>query len=257
MLIGNCSYSVGDYIAEGKITVLNFAQWMEELDIKVLEYNDLFFESFADDYLEEIKRSAAAAGAQIACLTCEGNLCSDDPQQREDQLEVIASRVQAAAELGAPVMRVNLGGTGDAQRDASDGVQRAIHAFQKLLPAARQAGVKMTIENHGGVSLWADWIVQIVLSTDPQWVGSCPDFANFPLDVRYRELGKVFPYAYNVHAKTHHFDETGEETETDFARVIRMLKDVGYADCVSIEFEGPGDQIEGVKQTKALIEKYL
>ena len=170
---------------------------------------------------------------------------------------MIASRLEAAARLGAPVIRAQLGGTGDAARDSTEGVQWAIEAFQKLLPVAKRLGVKMTIENEGGAARWADWILRIVLSTDPEWVGTCPDSRNFLLDDPYRELGKIFPYAYHVHAKASHFDEVGEETKIDFARVIRMLKDVGYQGCLSIEFVGPGDEIEGVKKTKALIEKYL
>lgn len=257
MVIGNSTHSVRDYIGEGEITMVNFPQWMAELGIKVLEYNDKYFPSFEDDYLEQVKRSAAAAGAHIACLTCVARLCADDPDEREARVQTIADCLQTAAKLGAPLIRVDLGGTGDAERDATEGIQWAIECFHKLLPMAKQLGVKITIENIGGVSRWADWILQILLSTDPQWVGACPDPGNFPPNVRYRELGKLFPYAFHVHAKSHHFDQAGEETETDFARVIRMLKDVDYQGCISIEFAGPGDQIEAVKKTQALIEKYL
>jgi len=111
----------------------------------------------------------------------------------------------------------------------------------------------MLIENHGGPSATADQIVRIIEAVDPDWVGSNPDFGNFPPKSRYEELEKLAPYAQNAHAKTHDF--TGEQ-EIDYPRCFRILKDVGYDGPLCIEFEGQGDAEEGVLKTKALIEKY-
>ncbi len=257
MLIGNCTYSVRDYITDGRIDVLNFAQQMADLGIKGLEYNDNYFESWDEDYLDEVMNSATQVGGVMTQLTCGGNFCADDPDEREANVESIASRLRAAAYMGFPTIRANLGRMEAEELNGTVGVERSIEGLKRLLPVMQETGVKLNIENHGGPSLWGDWILKIVLLTDPAWVGTCPDFGNFPLNCRYRELGKVFPYAYHVHAKTHVFDDAGEDVDKDYARIIRMLKDVDYDACLCIEFEGPGDQIEGVKKTKALIEKYL
>ncbi len=257
MFIGCCTYSVREYIGDGRIDVLSFAQQMAELGIKGLEYNDNYFESWEKDYLDEVVASAARVGGIMTQLTCGGNFCSDDPQARQANVDMIAGRLRAAAYMGFPTIRANLGGMEDESLNGTVGVERSVEGLRKLLPVMRETGVKLNIENHGGASLWGDWILKIVLLTDPEWVGTCPDFGNFPLDCRYRELGKVFPYARHVHAKSHEFDDEGEDVDKDYGRIIRMLRDIDYDGCLCIEFEGPGDQIEGVKKTKALIEKYL
>ena len=257
MIIGNSSYSIRDYIKSDEIPLEKFAGFCADIGIKALEYNDMFMESWDDDYLAKVKKSAADAGCSIACLCCGGNFCSDAEAERKAQVELISERIGAAQKLGAPCMRINVGKTDSEEKDATVGVDRVIEAFNALLPAAKEANVKMTIENHGGVSKKADYIVKIILNTDPEWVGSCPDFGNFHGDDRYRELAKVFPFAHHIHAKTHEFDENGEDTDKDYGRIMRMLKDMDNEAVLSIEFEGKGDQIEGVKKSKALIERYL
>ncbi|MFQ6133503.1 MAG: sugar phosphate isomerase/epimerase family protein [Armatimonadota bacterium] len=257
MTIGNATYSVRDYLRDGRLKLTDFAQFNADLGVTALEYNDMFFETWDGSYLAEVRASAEKAGCRIVCLTCGGSFCSDDEAERRQSVHTIARRLQDAKALGAGVIRANVGRTGDEQRDGTVGVQRAIKALDRLVPLCREHNVRITIENHGGASKRADWILKMILSTDPQWIGTCPDLGNFPAESRYLELAKVLPYAYHVHMKSHEFDDRGEETATDFGRVVRMLKDCDNAAVLSIEFEGSGDQVEGVKKTKALIERYL
>ena len=258
MIIGNCAYSVRDYLRGGKMDLLEFAAFNAELGIHALEYNDSFFESWDSDYVAAVRKSAEDAGGWVQCLTCAGNFASDDEAVRRESIDRIRARLGYAAALGAPVIRANIGGTGDEERDATVGVERVIQGFNELLPTARELNVKITIENHGGVSLRADPILRVVLGTDPEYVGTCLDFGNFkPMSRRYIELAKVIPFSYHIHAKTHEFAEDGEEAEYSMERVLALCKASGVGSVLSIEFEGSGDQKEGVKKTRDLLLKYL
>lgn len=258
MIIGNCTYSVRDYLRSGEMNLLDFAAFNADLGITALEYNDFFFESFSDDEIAAVRASAEEAGCSIVCLTCGGNLASDDADANAAQIVTYRERLQNATALGAGIVRFDLGGTGDPERDATVGVERVIDGFNQLLPTARELGVKITIENHGGVSKWANEILKVVLGTDPEFVGTCPDFGNFkPIEYRYIELAKVIPFAYHVHAKTHEFDENGEDDEYSMERVLALYKAAGVDAVLSIEFEGSMEQKEGVRMTRDLIMRYL
>ncbi|MGM0494209.1 MAG: sugar phosphate isomerase/epimerase family protein [Armatimonadota bacterium] len=258
MIIGNCTYSVRDYLRSGDMDLLDFAEYNAEIGITALEYNDMFFEDFSNETLAAVRKSAEAAGCEIVCLTCGGNLASDDAEANAEQVETFKERLQNAHDLGAGAVRFNIGSTGDEERDLTVGVERVIDGFNQLLPMARELDVKITIENHGGVSKWANPILQIILGTDPEYIGSCPDFGNFkPMEYRYIELAKVIPFAHHSHAKTHEFDENGEDAEYSMERVLQLYKAAGVDGVLSIEFEGPIDQKEGVIKTRDLIQKYL
>lgn len=259
MIIGNCTYSVRDYLRGDEMALLEFPAFNAELGIEALEYNDMFIEDWSSEGLAAIKQSAADAGCYIQCLTCGGNFAADDEAVRRESIDTIRERLHSAAALGAPAIRANIGGTGDEERDPTVGVERVIEGFGELLPIARELDIKITIENHGGVSKWADPIVKIIVNTDPDYIGSCPDFGNFkPIERKYLELAKVIPYAHHTHAKTHEFTDDGEDDEYSMERVLALYQAAGLDDTVlSIEFEGSGDQKLGVERTRDLLARYM
>ena len=250
------TYSIRDYISSGKMKLEQVPGLLKELGIKGIVWNDMFFQSWDEPYLDTLKKAAEDSGIVNAGLIIEGDLVGDDKDARRRQIDEDKMKLKAAAYLGCPVVRINIGGVGDDEKDSTIGVKRVIDAFNEMLPLAKELGIKITIENHGGVSKKADWILAIIKGTDPKWVGSCLDFGNWPADVRYSESKKLVPYAYHVHAKTHEFGPDGEATDVDYGQMLQMLKDEGYKRAVSIEFEGSGDQIEGVKKTRDLILKH-
>ena len=66
----------------------------------------------------------------------------------------------------------------------------------------------------------------------------------------------MMPWAKAVSAKSHDFDERGEETTTDFGRMMRIVLDAGYRGFVGIEHEGErvGEE-EGIRATQRLLER--
>jgi hypothetical protein len=73
---------------------------------------------------------------------------------------------------------------------------------------------------------------------------------------RYKGVEEMMPFAKAVSAKSHAFDENGDETNTDYRRMMRIVLDAGYRGYVGVEWEGgkPGEA-EGIRLTKALLEK--
>lgn len=250
------TYSLRDYFAQGKLDYLTVPAKLKELGIPGITYNDIWMKSYDNVYLDQIKKACADAGITITGFICEGNLATLDDAKWNAQIEENAKKMKAAAYLGARIVRMNLGGLGDEAKDDTIGAERCIAAFKKLLPLAKKLGITMTIENHGGVSKKADTILKVIKGSDPKWVGACLDFGNWPDDIRYTESAKLASYAYHVHAKTHTFNEQGEDVNKDYKRLLQMLKDANYKYAVSIEYEGPEDQIEGVKKIRDLILKY-
>jgi gluconolactonase len=249
------TYSVRELFGQGKLSLDNAPEFYAKLDIPGVTFNDMFFPSWDQGYLDKLNAAMAKHNRVPACLIMEGNLANPDDALWETQIETNINKLKAAAYLGCPVVRMNVGGTGDAQRDATYGVERVAAAFNRMLPLAKELNVKMTIENHGGVSATADNVLRIIELTDREWVGSCLDFGNWPREVRYESCRKLAPYAYHVHAKAHSFDAVGE-AEFEFGRILAYLRAAGYNRALSIEWEGGGDPVEGVVKTRDLLLRY-
>lgn len=86
-----------------------------------------------------------------------------------------------------------------------------------------------------------------------QWDGSCIEEYD-----RYKGVEEMMPYAKALSAKSHDFNEAGEEIHTDFKRMIDIAKKSGYKGYIGIEYEGQKDSPDaGIRKTKALLEKYI
>jgi L-ribulose-5-phosphate 3-epimerase len=251
------TYSFRQLIRAGKLDMTSIPAFYKEQGIKGISYNDMFFQTLDDSYIDQVKAAVKKADRVVTCYVIEGNLATADEAKRREQIEANKQRMRAAHRLGAPAVRINVGSTGR-QENADDtlGVERVIAAFKELLPLARELGVRITIENHGGVSRTAANILKIIQATDPKWVGSLLDFGNFPEDVRYREIALVAPHAMVTHIKVNEFDAEGEAVDYDLPGVLELLKKHNYKGPLSIEYEGKEDPVEGVRKTRALILKY-
>ena len=92
-------------------------------------------------------------------------------------------------------------------------------------------------------------------------IGTLPDFGNFRIENnewydRYKGVSELMPYAKAVSAKSHEFDENGNETGTDYYKMMKIVLDAGYNGYVGIEYEGTiHSEMEGIRLTLELIKK--
>jgi sugar phosphate isomerase/epimerase len=254
--LSNETYSFRTLYAENKVTHHTIAEFHKGLNIRGVSLNDLYFKSWDKEYLDKILETFKANDRKITCLIMEGNLATADAARRSQQIESDIAKLKAAGYLGAPVVRMNLGSVGAGERNEKEGVDRCVAAFKQMLPLAMDLGIRITIENHGGVSGTVESIVDVIKGVDPKWVGSNLDFGNAPVSQQPEVFEKLVPYAYHTHAKLEDFKEDGEATNSDFGKLLGMLKTAKYAGAVSIEWEGKGEAVEGVKKTRDLILKH-
>ena len=92
-------------------------------------------------------------------------------------------------------------------------------------------------------------------------MGTLPDFGNFRLEGeewydRYQGVRELMHYAKAVSAKSHEFDTSGNETGTDYYKMMKIILDSGYNGYVGIEYEGTThSEMEGIRLTLELLKK--
>ena len=237
------------------------AKAKKDFGIEGVEYVNQFFPDKAKDnkYLAEMKKRANDAGVKnlLIMIDREGNLGEPDAKARNLAVENHYKWVEAAKVLGCHSIRVNARskGTYDEQlKLAADGLSR-------LTRFADKRGINVIVENHGGLSSNGKWLASVIKRVNHARCGALPDFGNFRIKGdewydRYRGVRELMPFAKAVSAKSHNFDEKGNETTTDYFKMMKIVKDAGYRSWVGIEYEGrnlPED--EGIRLTKALLEK--
>lgn len=255
--ISLAEYSLHRMIGSGKLDHLDFPAFMQkEFAIDAAEYwNRPFFEKAKDkDYLTDMKKRAADAGVKnlLIMIDGEGNLGDPDEKARLEAVEKHYKWVEAAKFLDCHSIRVNAASKGTFEEQmklAADGLGR-------LSEFAGGMGLNVIVENHGGLSSNGMWLAGVMKMVDRPNCGTLPDFGNFGDYDRYKGVTEIMPYAKDVSAKSHEFDAEGNETRTDYYKMMKIVVDSGYRGYVGIEWEGgKPDEVEGVKLTQRLLEK--
>ena len=260
--ISLAEWSLHRTLRSQKISNLDFPQVAkEEFGIDAIEYVNQFFKKEVDDpkYMKELKQRCVDHGVQslLIMVDGEGKLGAPNDKKRAQAVENHRRWLRAAKELGCHSIRVNAGSSGSYEEQA----KLAADGLAKLSELAAEHKLNVIVENHGGLSSNGEWLAQVIKSVGMENCGTLPDFGNFRVSNndwydRYKGVTELMPYAKAVSAKSHNFDIQGNETQTDYFKMMKIVLDAGYHGFVGIEYEGSElDEYAGVKATKKLLER--
>lgn len=250
-----------------KITNLDFPELArKEFGISIVEYVNQFFKDKAEDktYLNELLKRCKDNGIKnnLIMIDGEGGLGELDAAVRNKAVENHYKWVEAAKYLGCKTIRVNAFGKGTNEEIA----KAAVEGLGKLGEFASKTGINVIVENHGGSSSNGQWLSGVMKQVNMKNVGTLPDFGNFCIVRkdggcaesydRYQGTQELMPFAKGVSAKTYDFDEKGNCIETDYNKILKIVKDSGFKGIAGIEYEGSKlSEYDGIKTTKALLER--
>jgi L-ribulose-5-phosphate 3-epimerase len=260
-------------LAEWSLHRTLFSKQMDHMDfprvakldygIHGIELVNQFFKDKAQDrkYLGAFKQRAN--DLNVRCLLImvdgEGALGDPDAKKRTQAVENHYRWVEAAQFLGCHSIRVNaetngVGSYEEQQKRAADGLAR-------LSEFGGKHGLNVIVENHGHLSSNGAWLAGVMRLVGRTNCGTLPDFGNFNISQtetydRYRGVQEMMPDAKAVSAKSHDFDEQGNEIHTDYRRMMRIVLEAGYRGWVGIEYEGNKlSESEGILHTKWILEQ--
>src|SRR5262249_55037414 len=128
--------------------------------------------------------------------------------------------------------------------------------LRRVAEFGASAGIGVIVENHGGLSSDGQWLAGVIKSVNLPNCGTLPDFGNFGSYDRYKGVQELMPFAKGVSAKSQDFDAEGNETKTDYKRMLKIVLDAGYHGYVGIEYEGSKlSEPDGIRATKKLLDK--
>lgn len=260
--ISLAQWSLHRMLHSGRLDALDFPGFAhEEFGIDAVEYVNQFFADRAGDFewLEELRRRAHASGVTslLIMIDGEGNLGEADDGRRRLAIENHFKWIAAAGFLGCHSIRVNVHGAGP--RDEHS--ERAADSLRRLGRMGDDYDIDVLVENHGGPSSDGAWLAATLARADHPRVGALPDFGNFHVGNgvwydRYQGVEELMPFARAVSAKSHDFDDAGNETRTDYRRMLRIVLAAGYRGYVGVEYEGSElSEVDGIRATQRHLEE--
>lgn len=256
--ISLAEWSLHRTLGKGELKNIDFPEFAaKKFGIYGVEYVNQFFKDKAKDmtYLKDLKDRAKSNGVKnvLIMIDGEGELGSDDETKRKQAVENHYKWIDAANFLGCTSIRVNAAGKGSKEEVK----KRVVESLSTLADYGKKAKINVVVENHGGISSHGDWLSDVLKSVGKKNCGALPDFGNFYEYDRYQGVMDLMPYAKGVSAKSHDFDENGNEKGIDYVKMMDIVKKAGYRGYVGIEYEGGRlSEIDGITATKALLERF-
>ncbi|MBL7828769.1 MAG: sugar phosphate isomerase/epimerase, partial [Saprospiraceae bacterium] len=153
---------------------------------------------------------------------------------------------------------------------AEEVAKASVESLTQLTNFAKAYNINIMVENHGGYSGHSGWLAGVMKQVGIKSCGILPDFGNFCMRYegtqgerkcaewsdRYEVTSQFMPYALGVSAKSYDFDPEGNCIETDYRKMLKIVRDGGYRGYIGIEYEGDKlSEAEGIKATKKLLER--
>ena len=269
-------WSLHNAIQKGDLNPYDFAAKAKELGFEGIEYVNQLYKDVteAKDKNSALKQFIAQSNAQakvhgveniLIMIDGEGDLAVPSVSKRNKAIENHKIWVEVAAAMGCHSIRINLFG----ERDEQAWKAQSAESMRKLGEFAAPYKVNIIVENHGYLSSNAALVIEMLDEVNQSNCGTLPDFGNFCLERkggerwgancvkeydRYKGVEELMPRAFAVSAKSHDFDAQGNETNTDYLRMLKLVKSAGYNGFIGVEYEGSGlSEVDGILATKNLL----
>ncbi len=290
-------YSFAPLLFQNQLDILKFPEMIrEKYKINGAEYWSIAFMGKESDtnFIKDLNKRSLDQNVENLIILVDNvdintmengpSLASSEKNERDKSIDFHKKWIDVASEIGCHSIRVNLRSN---ESNTDKILDNSSESISKLIDHSSSQGVSIVVENHGGITGDADWLVSLMTNINNDYVGTLPDFGSYNFCVKrgelnfegltgecenqydkYKGVKKLLPFAKGISAKSHEFNSMGEETSTDFSRMMDIISSSSYKGYITIEYEGAmmkmfggkGDYLDphdGVQATKSLINKYI
>ena len=266
--ISLAEWSINQPLRKGTLQHLDFAKIAKSVGIDAIEYVNQFFMDKATDasYLAEMNTRAKGEGVTQVLIMCdqEGSLGDPDAAKRQQAVENHHKWVTAAKTLGCHSIRVNAYSAGTPEEQG----KLVADGLHKLCEFADGHGLNVIIENHGGMSSNAKWLMATIKRADHKRAGTLPDFGNFSISRpternptaklesydSYVGVQEMMPLAKGVSVKPTVWDFHGKSGPIDLPKMMKIVVDAGYHGYCGIEHGASGRELESIRELREQLE---
>lgn len=228
------------------MTLAEFIDTAAAMQLDAVELTGYYFAQTTPAYLAQLKARCTRLGLDISGTATRNDFCTPNNEQRTRDINHVKRWIEHTALLGGKTLRIFAGSVaqGDTEERARE---RCVAAIQEVCDHARNYGVYVALENHGGITGTSAQMLALVRAVRHELFGVNLDTGNFHSADPYADLARLAPYAVVVQLKTE-IQRAGQQRPeaADLRRLIEILQAAGYRGYVALEHEANEDPRETV-----------
>jgi sugar phosphate isomerase/epimerase len=242
--LGLNAYSFNEPLRAGTMTLDDLVDFCAQQGFDGLDATGYYFPGYPkvpdDAFLYRLKRRAFVNGVTISGTGVRNDFAVDDPEARQRDVQMVKDWIEAAAKLGADVVRIFAGAKVPDGGTFDRTLQWMVPDIKACVDYGRQHGVIVGLQNHNDFLKTAGETIRIVEAVNSEWFGVILDIGSLRQGDPYAEIEKLVPYAVTWQLKENAW-VGGKEVPTDVGRIKAIIDKAGYRGFLPVETLGAGD----------------
>jgi sugar phosphate isomerase/epimerase len=194
----------------------------------------------SDAFLHEIKRKAFLQGLEVSGTGVRNDFTFPEKEKRKENVLLVKNWIEAAEKLGAPVIRIFAGNQEPAGYTWDQMASWMVEDIHACIEHGKKHGVVVAVQNHHDFLKTGDQVEKLVKMVDSEWFGVILDTGSYREGDPYDQIAQTIPYTVNWQVKEKIYVD-GKEVETDFEKLISIIRGLCYRGYLPIETLGDGD----------------
>jgi sugar phosphate isomerase/epimerase len=223
----------------GGISLFDLLEFCAREGFEALDATGYYFPGYpavpAREYINRVKRQVHRLGLELSGTGIRNDFAQPEAAKRAADVERAKRWIEAAADMGAPVLRLFAGAVPRGYERKWDEVAAwMIDALGECAAHGAKHGVIVGVQNHGDMLQSADECLKVMHALNSEWCGLIVDTGNMLTADPYADLARVVPFAVNWQVKESIF-KNDRSRPADLPRIVRLIRDGGYRGYVPIE----------------------
>ena len=244
------AYSFNSLLQEGEMSLEQLFDFALETGFRGVDLTAYYIPGYPevpdDSILFDIRRLAFRYGLAISGTGVRNDFTLADPEERGKEKQLVMDWVVAASKLGAPHLRIFDGRTEPEGYTREEITSWIAKEMAECAAFGRENGVVISYQNHNDFLKNSGEVGTLIETVGSGWFGLMLDIGSLPEGEVYGEIERLIPYAVSWQVKEKLLSG-GEESPTDFSRLIPLIIRSGYRGWLPLETLGEGDPFEKVR----------
>jgi len=238
------AFSFDKPLRSGEMSLDDVLDFCAKTGIEGVDLTGYYFPGYPeappDEYIFHIKRKSFLLGIDLGCTGVRNDFTWADPLKREGEKKIVKDWIKVAAKLGAPGVRIFAGVLSKEDYSWDERAKWIVNDIRECADYGKENGVMIALQNHYDFVKSAAEVEKVLKMIDHSWVGLMLDIGSYHSPDPYADIAATAKYAITWQMKEKVF-VNNSQVDTDYEKVISIVKQCGYRGYLPLETLGDGD----------------
>ena len=244
------AYSFDKPLRAGTMTLDDLLDYCAKVGFDGVDLTGYYFPGYpvvpSDEYIYHIRQKAFRLGVELGCTGVRNDFTWADPKKREEEKKLVKEWIVVAHKLGAPGVRIFAGTLSKENYSWEERAGWIADDVRECAEYGKDHGVMLALQNHNDFIKNSSDVEKILKLINSEWVGLMLDIGSYHTADPYNDIAASAKYAITWQMKEKVF-VNDTQVETDYSKIIEIVRQCGYRGYLPLETLGEGDPITKVE----------